>query len=106
MSLQAAMARRQKVLAFIREKQIDIDIPLPVIDTNRCKIKTPGQIGNRIMQLYALIGLTDPEVIKDKVYKWLISNELFDTLEEEEKSLFVYNIEVKKRSTISLSWCP
>lgn len=96
--------RRQKVLDFIKGKNIFVDIPLPLKDTSNDKIKTPFMIGSRIIQLFALIALTDPKAKKRKIHNWLISSRLFDSLEEEEKNLFANERRAKAITKKALSW--
>ena len=104
MNFKIAQSIRQNVLSLIHKKKIEVDVPLPIKDIDTDIIKTPLQVGNRIIQLYALIALTDPKAKKSKIQNWLISGGFFDSLEEEEKNLFIQKSKTKTISKMALSW--
>jgi hypothetical protein len=94
---------RSKVLRYLYRKGIKVEIPLPELD---CSVaKQPREIGERIIQVYALIGLTMPEVNRNKLQSWLDDVGFFDSLESKEKELFTRGKnKLTKNELMDLSW--
>ncbi len=91
------------------------EIFLPLI--NNRSIKKGNEIRERIIQLYALIGLSLPEIDSDKIKQWLSSYDLFLGLSKHEKDIFekykdgklteleITSLSWLRESLLTLMWC-
>lgn len=91
---------RKNTIKRLKDHDIDVNIILPDIDIN--SLRNAKDIGIRIMQLYALIGVSVPKVDPLKIKSFLEKEKAYNSLEGKEKQLFEGHEDSISR--IDLSW--
>ncbi len=94
---------RNKVHEILRNQEIPVNPNLPDLEKELKIFKTPQDIALRIIHLYSLIGITMPKVEIEKIKKWLEVEGVFDSLENEEKRIFIETPQSNKLKK-NLSW--
>ena len=96
---------RTQVLDTIHKVGYDSAITLPLIEASKCQ-RSPTEIGNRIIQIYGMIGLSVKNVNAGKIKSWLNSFGLFDTLGKSEKAIFDAhaNSKLTEKQIMEIGW--
>ncbi len=95
-----AETTRGAVLEFLQKQGFPINLPLPLLEG--ADFRSSREIAERIVILYALIGLAhdaDAEALKE----WLIENNLYSQLLPPERDFFSQN-NLSEQDAMDLSW--
>ena len=98
-----AQQRKEKTELYLRELGIPFNIGLPIIDEeDEAIIRQPADIAKRILVL-AYLGVYAEDGDRNEIIEYLKSENLWDTVSENEKELFTQD-ELTEKDKINISW--
>ena len=91
---------RKEVLDYLQQQGFPADLPLPVLDETR--LRSPREVAERIIILYALVGLAH-DASPRKLRKWLTENNIYPKMHPSERALFDGS-ELSEQQLTDVSW--
>jgi len=94
---------RKKVIQKLRENEIPFRVALPEVE--KVILRPKKEVTDRVLCLYALIGLSMDNVNRVALKDWLIDEGVYGSLEIGEKQLFeIPRREYPRNKKMELSW--